>query len=277
MPTPTARILVWNAERKSARGLVGARIPAFLAGHEPDIILLTEGEVGLMPPGGHTITARRLPWTYLRPPERRVLAWSRAPWTDVEDYADLESYRLPGSGDPAHPTGPDVPEPPAATLPGRLVSGTTTTAVGPTRIHAVCIPWHFSRVRWSDVKRRPWHDHLAFLDALVPILAGTPPDTPALVGGDFNQAVPRIEGQPRAPHAKLTTVLGPPTWSIVTAGTTAPCIATTGASPTPKPLIDHLAVNGRLTAAAIEGIPNHDHDGQRLSDHTGCLVSLRCS
>jgi hypothetical protein len=95
-----------------------------------------------MPPGGHTITARPLPHAYLRPPERRVLAWSREPWTDVEDYAHLEALRLPGS-DPVH-----------------------------------------------------------------------------------------------------------------------------------RRLIDHLAVNAPLTATAVEGIPNHDQDGHRLSDHTGCVVRL---
>lgn len=274
MPTPTARILVWNAERKSPRGIVGARIPAFLARHTPDIILLTEGELGLMPPGGHTITARPLPASYLRPPERRALAWSREPWSGVEDYAHLEAHRLPGSGDPEHP---------AATLPGRLVSGTTTTALGPIRVHALCIPWNFSRVRWSDVKRRPWQDHLAFLDALAPILANTPADapanTPVIVGGDFNQRVPRTAGYPITPAERLAQVFAPP-WTIVTAGVTAPTEPASAAHPdgAPAPLIDHLAVNATLapanTPAALETFGPHDHDGRRLSDHTGCVVTL---
>ena len=249
------RIVIWNAERKSARGPVGSRIPAFLARHQPDIVLLTEGEVGLMPPGGHTITARPLPEPYLRPPERRVLAWSREPWTDIEDYAELESAR---------------PDDPAFALPGRIVTGITTTPLGPIRVHAICIPWHFSRVRWSEIKRRPWEDHLAFLDAFAPILRSTPADTPAIVGGDFNQRVPRTAGYPHHPAERLVETFCPP-WSIVTAGATAP---TDPGATSHAPLIDHLAVNGCLAVASVEGFGRHDTDGRRLSDHTGCVVQL---
>ena len=96
----------------------------------------------------------------------------------------------------------------------------------------------------------------------------------ALVGGDFNQAVPRIKGQPHQAYERLTTVLGLPAWTIVTAGATAPNIAKSGADPVHRPLIDHLALNAPLTATAAEGIPNHDQDGHRLSDHTGCVVRL---
>lgn len=177
---PTPRILVWNAERKSPRGSVGSRIPTFLARHAPDIVLLTEGEVDLMPPGGHTMTARPLPFAHLRPNERRVLAWSREPWTAVEDYQAYEA------ADPDHPADP------SEILPGM-------------------------------------------------------------------------------PYERLTAVFAPP-WSIVTAGLT--LASPKGPAHPDKPLIDHLAVNAPLTATAIEGFGNLDHDGQRLSDHTGCVVTL---
>lgn len=83
----TLRVVAWNAERKSPRGRVGARIPAFLDRLSPDIVILTEGEVGLLPPDGHVITARPLPGPHFRPAEHRVLDWSREPWKDVEDDA----------------------------------------------------------------------------------------------------------------------------------------------------------------------------------------------
>ena len=256
---PTPRILVWNAERKSPRGSVGSRIPTFLARHAPDIVLLTEGEVDLMPPGGHTMTARPLPFAHLRPNERRVLAWSREPWTAVEDYQAYEA------ADPDHPADP------SEILPGRIVSGTTATSLGPLHVHAVCIPYAFSRVSWGEPRRRTWEDHLAFLDALVPILTETPADKPTIVGGDFNNFVPRVKGQKRMPYERLTAVFAPP-WSIVTAGLT--LASPKGPAHPDKPLIDHLAVNAPLTATAIEGFGNLDHDGQRLSDHTGCVVTL---
>ncbi len=263
---PTTRVLIWNAERKSPRGPTGSRIPAVLARLAPDIVLLTEGETGLMPPGGHTIAGRPLPDAHMGPAERRVLAWSREPWTEVEDYAHFEPLRL------TDPADPEAHEPPAARLPGRIVSATTVTALGPIRVHAVCIPWHFSRVQWNAVKRRPWQDHLAFLDAFAPVLARTPPDVPTIVGGDYNQRVPRGAGYPFAPAERLAAALAPP-WTIVTAGALAPTSADP-ADPAPAPLIDHLAVNAVLRATSVEGFGRHDHDGKRLSDHTGCVVTV---
>lgn len=247
------RILVWNAERKSARGSVGRRIPTLLARHDPDIVLLTEGEVGLLPPDGHTITARPLPEPYLRPPERRVLAWSRSPWDEVEDYGELES----------------VPsDEPASCLCGRIVSGTTSTPFGPLLVHAVCIPWSFAGVRWSEIKRRPCEEHLMFLEALDLIIAARPPEIPTIVGGDFNQVVPRAAGAPHHPAERLASTFAPP-WSIVTAGVTA-------ATPSgEQPLIDHLAIDDRLVATSVDGFANHDFDGQRLSDHTGVVVTVQ--
>ncbi len=281
-PGPSPRILVWNAERKSPRGPTGSRIPAFLARYAPDIVLLTEGETGLLPPGGHVITARPLPDAYFRPAERRVLAWSREPWTEVEDYAAFERLRLSlpsahtdesASGDTdgtATTFGPDDHEDPRAVLAGRMVSGTTTTVLGPVRVHGLCISWHFARVRWSPVRRRPWQDHMAYLDALAPILADSVADAsiPTIAGGDFNQTVPRAKGQPLAPTDRLAQVFASP-WSIVTAGAT----ATRDDDPA-RPLIDHLAVSGGLRATSVEGFGNRDADGRRLSDHTGCVVTI---
>ena len=258
----TLRVLVWNAERKSPRGPIGSRIPNFLARMTPDVVILTEGEVDLLPPDGEVIAARPLPDAHLRPAERRVLAWSRWPWTEVEDYAAFETLRLSSS------TDPDEHEDPRATLPGRLVSGTTRTALGPLRVHGMCIPWNFARVRWSEVKRRPWQDHMAYLDAVAPVLAETPADRPAIAGGDFNQAVPRIKGQPVAPSERLAEVFAPP-WTIATSGATAPVDDNPA-----KALIDHLATHGRLDTRSVQGFGNRDHDGRRLSDHSGCVVEI---
>jgi len=235
------RLVVWNAERKSASGPVGRRIKTRLERFGADVCIITEAEAGLMPEGGHTVTSEAMPFGRFREPERKVVMWSRQRWTEQVAFES-----------PSH-------------FAARTVCARTTTPIGPLWVCGVCIPWRGSRVRFSDEKRRPWEDHLAHLDRLGPVLEDLASRDRSVVAGDFNQHVPRA-GQPKRVYERLVGGLAEP-WSIVTKGIV-PDID--------DQVIDHLAVNASLVAKAVAGVP-HTDGGRRLSDHTGVVVELRAA
>lgn len=96
------------------KGAVACRDPR---GTECDILAVTEGDAGILPAGGHVIDAGT-DWGYplpkSRPGRRKVLLWSRRPWTPVFDRLQ---EALPG---------------------GRLVAGVTETPVGEVTAVGVC-------------------------------------------------------------------------------------------------------------------------------------------
>ena len=234
-----ARVVVWNAERKSANGPVGKLVRQRLAGLGPHVCVVTEAESALMPDSGHAITSVPMPEDWYRDAERKVVVWSREPWTE----------RIELDWPSAHDA--------------RIACARTMTPLGPLWVCGVCIPWAHSRVRWSDAKRRPWQDHLEFLDLLGPFLRTLESEGAAIVAGDYNQRRPR-KYQPRKAYDSLTATLADP-WTVVTAGSV-PGID--------EQVIDHVAVNGQLVAESVLGFSNRDEDGRRLSDHSGVIVEL---
>jgi hypothetical protein len=106
-------------------------VSEWLAEEAPDLVCLTEGETGLMPPGGGTIFPEPChDYGLRRPGHRKVLLWSRSAWRDVDIVGDPG---LPG---------------------GRFVAGTTETPVGAVRVVGVCVPWHMAHVSGGARDRR---------------------------------------------------------------------------------------------------------------------------
>lgn len=133
---------------------------------DADVIVLTEGCADLLPSGGFVLDAGP-DWGYRvdNPNRRKVLVWSKNPWTDIDVHGD--------EGLPS----------------GRFVEGTTVTPIGSVRIIGVCVPWRGAHVTHGHRNRQPWEDHGHFLRGLAPVLAAAGPNT--VVVGDFNQRIPR--------------------------------------------------------------------------------------
>ncbi len=127
----------WNTEWAKPGSARGERVRRALAAPDCDILCVTEGFAGLLPPDGHLIDAGP-DWGYpIREGRRKVLLWSKRPWSDVDA---LGSDDLPS---------------------GRFVAGATETPVGPVTVVGVCIPWRDAHVRGGTRNRKRWEDHLA--------------------------------------------------------------------------------------------------------------------
>lgn len=172
------RVATWNVS------WTGRGSPRFepsqrrIAEIDADILVLTETTGDLVPEGG--FVAKGGPdWGYANKPGRRkVLLWSRWPVTDVSNEIS----------DPG----------------GRHVRATVQSALGPLRVHALCVPWSMAHVSGGSEDRKPWEDHISYLKALGAVLAleaGDPAtrDLPLILAGDINQREqPRPYGNVKA-------------------------------------------------------------------------------
>jgi exonuclease III len=143
---PSVRIVLWNIAWRRRQSPAGRVIADIIQQHDPDIVCLTEAHTDFLP-NGHLIHARADYGYPLKEGRRKVLLWSRQPWADIDDLGD---ERLPS---------------------GRFVAGTTETQFGPLRMIGVCVPWPAAHVATGRKDRRPWEDHLAYLQGLSDILA----------------------------------------------------------------------------------------------------------
>ena len=168
---------------------------------------------------------------------RKVFVWSRNPWLNVDEVGD-----------------PNLPS-------GRFIAGTTDTALGPLRVMGVCIPWKDAHVRTGRKNRRPWEDHLNYLDALRNVL--TDINGPAILAGDFNQTFPRSRA-PLTVADALRRTFEP--LKVATAGPLPPLN---------RLAIDHVAHTPDLGLAGVECWLQYDERGSKLSDHFGVQVKLR--
>jgi exonuclease III len=164
---------------------------------------------------------------------RKVLLWSRSPWSAVDRVGD---EAMPG---------------------GRYVSGVTQG----TRYVGVCVPWRDAHVRTGRRDREPWEDHRRYLEALHGVVrthAAAP--EPLVVLGDLNQRVPRYR-QPPDVYAALQRVLAE--------GLACPTADDAGWV---RGQIDHLLVGAGVEVLDVAALPRFDPDGLRLSDHDGLVV-----
>ncbi len=232
----TIRIGTWNTEwaKPSSTGRKRGNIVSDqLAASGCDVLCVTEGFAGILPDGGHVIDAGE-DWGHrVRKGRRKVLLWSKQPWTphvDAVGSADLPS--------------------------GRFVAGITETLSGSRlTVVGVCIPWSGAHVRGGRKDRRLWQDHEAWLAGFKELRSRIP-ESRTIVLGDFNQCIPRKYAPRRAYEALKCAFNG---FSI----------ATEGELPGGRASIDHIAHTPDLTRGSIGIWDKRDADGTRLSDHFG--------
>ncbi len=231
-PRTTLRVLVWNLQWRRPRGPQEELIRRI----DPDVAILTETAGTGYLEGGHWVESEA-DYGYSAPAYRRkVRIWSRWPWTEVDPVG--------------HPVLPG----------GRYVAGTSDTPVGPVRIVGVCIPWRDAHVRSGGKDRAAWEDHLRFLDGLRELLVDA--SRPLLLGGDWNQRIPR-KWQPKRVFEALMQTL-PRDLNVTTSGKVAGL---------DRLLIDHLALTTALTSHRVQGVSREGADGP-LSDHDGVVVEV---
>ena len=171
----TVRIGTWNTQWAGPRCARDIRVSAALANPDCDILCVTEGSARLLPRNGCIIDAGP-DWGIpsKREDRRKVLLWSRTPWTDVDRVGS-----------------PDFPS-------GRFVKGVTSTPIGPLTVVGVCIPYDKARERAG---RKRWQDHEAWLEAFEHLPWRSTTDR-MVVLGDFNQQIPRDMRRVRAARKK---------------------------------------------------------------------------
>jgi exonuclease III len=233
----TLRIVTWNVERKKPTSPKGAPAVERLRSEQPDVAVLTEAWVGHLGDSGYEVTSHPTPLPGHHPDERKVVMWSKKPWTDVCDVGH-----------------PDMPA-------GRFVAGTTETMIEAVRVMGICIPWHMCDVTWGAKNATAWQRHLEWLTCFAELVAGRDRSIPLIVAGDFNQRVPRISSNVKA-AAALKDALGDLT--VVTAGTPAGLDG---------PAIDHIAVCPQFAAERVWGWPKDD-GGTKMSDHSATAAEL---
>lgn len=169
------------------------------------------------------------------PGRRKVLLWSRQPWTEVDVV-----------GSPSLPSG-------------RFVSGVAQGV----RFVGVCVPWRDAHVQSGRRDRQPWEDHLNYLEAITPLLRRyLQSGPPVCLIGDFNQRIPR-KRQPQDVFEALQSLLG--------LGLT-PC---TAGIPDERGdhLIDHVCLSTGFRVGSMQVVPR-EREGVKLSDHPGLWVNL---
>ncbi|WP_191058877.1 endonuclease/exonuclease/phosphatase family protein [Geminicoccus harenae] len=231
--------MLWNIAWRRRPSPAGRVIADIIEQHHPDIVCLTEAHSDFLP-DGHLIHARADYGYPLKEGRRKVLLWNRQPWTGSDDLGD---ERLP---------------------PGRFVAGTTETPLGSLRLIGVCVPWSAAHVATGRKDRRPWEDHLAYLDGLSGILARHDYAGRTIVLGDVNQFIPRKQAPLCVFHALMDAI--PPFLRLATEGT----IPKLG-----QPSVDHLWHTADLRAVRVRALPGHDPDGRPLSDHVGLFIEIR--
>ena len=228
------QIATFNCEwRKSASFDAAVIRERILEGH-PDVVCLTEAYRDFFGVEGYTIEAAADGRADGR---RKVLLWSRNPWTDVDA------------------------EGPAGLPAGRFVSGRTETASGEVAFIGVCIPYRWAGVRSGTPKREPWELHLQYLSLLGSCLPTEP--RRLVILGDFNQRVPR-KYQLQAVHDALNEAL-----------LTRLDLATSGLiEPIGRQAIDHICHSRDLMLKSRTGLSNARPSGGAISDHFGVHVEL---
>jgi endonuclease/exonuclease/phosphatase family metal-dependent hydrolase len=232
-------LVVWNIQYRRVGSAEGREIRAAITACEPDIVCITEGHPDFldMP---HRIESSADFCYPARDGRRKVLLWSRQPWTAVDAV-----------GDDSMPSG-------------RYVAGHTETPIGGLQVHGICIPWSHAHVSHGRRDREVWQEHLLYLQGLRRILHEAPAGPVRLVAGDYNQTIPRTRAPVRAFDA-LTQAF-PPAMRHASAGLI---------QPPAKPAIDHVSHDDDLELVSLQCLSNIGATGREISDHFGLHLLLR--
>ena len=159
------KISCWNSDWATPSSKRGK---FFIDKFDSDIICLTEGYESLLPKEGFIISSSEDYGYPITEGRRKVILWSKNKWTDIDQ---LGSEKIPS---------------------GRFISGTTNGI----KIIGVCIPWRFAHVSTGRKDRKPWEDHLSFIENLNLEKKRT------ILLGDFNQNIPK-KSQPQVAYSAL--------------------------------------------------------------------------
>ncbi len=146
---------------------------------------------------------------------RKVILWSKNKWTEVDQ---IGSKKIPS---------------------GRFISGITNGI----KIIGICIPWRFAHVSTGRKDRKPWEDHLSFIQNL------SFSNEKTIILGDFNQNIPK-KNQPEIVFSSLKNMIDG--FNLLT---------------TNMGLI-HIVISTDLKAESLQKISsdnNSDHDGINCS------------
>ena len=247
------RIATWNLEWARPGSDRHRRCREHLESLDADVVVTTEDSLHEWSAFPHRIDGGP-DWGYpVVEGRRKVIAWSRRPWTHVSVGSTRSTAgRLVVGSTGVAPAGGDRD--------GVGADGRGDVIPVAVRVVGVCIPWSASHVSTGRRDLRRWEDHLAFCEELGRTVAtSSQSGAPIIVAGDVNQRIPRTR-QPHHVADALTVALGG--LAVPSAGEQA-----TGR------LIDHVAVGGGISATAVSTWPN-EIDGRRLSDHGGVLVDV---
>ena len=230
------RVATWNLERKKPTSPRGSDAIDYLASLNAELIVATEARASIGFPGGTTLCSGPPRGSRFAEDERKVAVW----WSGEMERVEFDS--------PIDPS--------------RFVAARVTSSVGTVVVLGICITWHMAEVTYHEgsKKKKPWEEHLEYLNHLKPILASL--DEPFVVAVDFNQRIPRVKGGNRRAAEQLEATFEG--IDIVTRGVLPGC---------KRPGIDHIALGPELRATNVEGWPN-DVNGNRLSDHDGALADV---
>ena len=233
------RAITWNVEWATARSRRTPEILRRIDGHAPEIVCLTETDVGLLSQRGYTICAQPDAGYGIKMSRRKVILWSREPWDEVDDLG-LDS--MP---------------------PGRFVAGVTRTSLGKVTVIGVCIPWFGSRTeaRRKAERKERWADHEQYLVGLTEIL-GRAPAKRLIVMGDFNQVIGTGSRAPVDLRLALKEAFLP-----------SMKIATSDLAFQGRKSIDHIALSSDWQVVSLDVISNI-HEERKLSDHFGVVADL---
>jgi len=259
----------WNVEWAKPGSSKARRIEPILAAPDCDVLCVTEGgDAGILSKSGHVIDAGT-DWGYPIPPRspgrRKVLLWSKQPWTPVFE---------PGQQD----------------LPGtRLVAGVTETPIGLLTIVGVCVPWSSAHVSGGRRDRKRWQDHRDWLTKFADLACARAPSR-TIVLGDFNQRIPR-KSAPVDVHGELLKALEglctatkgffqSPFPAYDSAGPWHASLSDVASSDKTVQFIDHIAHSTDLVLAdgsvdrRVGVFPKRVKPGDGLPDHLGVWVDL---
>ncbi|MDE0105764.1 MAG: endonuclease/exonuclease/phosphatase family protein [Bryobacterales bacterium] len=232
----TIRIGTWNTWWREPNSAEGQIISNELAKTKCDILCVTEGFAGILPSVGHVIDAGPN-WGYpIDPGKRKVLLWSKRPWTPHTHALGSKAF----------------PE-------GRFVAGSTETSSGAcVTVVGVCIPWDGAHVKSGYKDRELWDDHLAWLAGFQKLRCRFFKSRSVILG-DFNQRIPNKRVPNRVHGALLRAFDG---FKFATKGK----LTADGLT-----AIDHIAHTKDLALrpnSSIQIWPK-DANGLKLSDHFG--------
>ena len=232
-------VATWNVEWAAPNSRRTAEILRRIDRHAPEVVCLTETDVGLLSKEGHTICSQPDYGYTIKEERRKVLLWSREPWDQVDDVG-------------------------SASMPlGRFVSGVTQTSMGEVTVIGICIPWFGSRTeaRRKLERKMQWEDHAQYLAGLTEVL-GRVSEKRLIVMGDFNQTIG--PGNRARPELRLALQNAfPPSMRIATSN-----LAFQG-----RRSIDHIALSADWAVGSV-GVISNTHEGRKLSDHYGIVADL---